>query len=73
MRSPGPRYVADLREGEAPEKSSPSSWPYRLLVPPVEAWTQEDVTLAGLNLGALQGIRWGRVPGGLHPWKFLGL
>ena len=73
MRSPGPGYVADLREGEALEKSSPPSKPCRSLGPLVEERTQEDEMLAGLNLGALQGIGWGRVPGGLHPGKLPGL
>lgn len=73
MSSPGPGYFADLREGEAPEKSSPPSKPYRSLGPLVEERTQEDEMLAGLNLGVLKGIRWGRVPAGLHPGKFLGL
>ena len=73
MSSQGPGYFADLREGEAPEKSSPPSKPYRSLGPLVEERTQEDEMLAGMNLGALQGIRWGRVPGGLHPGKCLGL
>jgi hypothetical protein len=73
MRSPGPGYVADLSEGKAPEKSSPPAKPYPSLAPPVEEWTQEDEILADLILAALQGIRWGRVPGGLHPGKLPGL
>ena len=73
MRSPGPRYVADLREGKTPEKSSPSSKLYRLLVPPVEQRTEEDVMLADLILAALQEIGWGRAPGGLHSGKLPGL
>ena len=73
MSSPGHRYFADLREGEALEKSSPPSKPYRSLGPLVEGRTQEDEMLAGLILAALQEVRWGRVPGGLHRGKFLGL
>jgi len=73
MSSPGPGYFADLREGKTPEKSSPPSKPYRSTVHLVEAWTQVDVMLADLILTALQGIRWGRVPGGLHPGELPGL
>jgi hypothetical protein len=73
MRSPGPRYVADLGEGKTPEKSSPPAKPYPSLAPPVEEWTEEDVMLADLILAALQGIRRGRVPGGLHRGKLPGL
>ena len=73
MSSPGPGYFADLREGEAPEKSSPPSKPYRSLVRLVEEWTQQDEMLAGLILAALPGIRRGRVPGGLYPGKLPGV
>ena len=73
MSSPGRRYFADLREGEAPEKSSPPSKPYRSLGPLVEGRTQEDEMLAGLILAALPGIRRGRVPGGLYPGKLPGV
>jgi hypothetical protein len=73
MRSRGPGYVADLREGKTPEKSSPPAKPYPSLAPPVEEWRQEDVMLADLILAALQGIGWGRVPGGLHPGTLPGL
>ena len=73
MSSPGPGYFADLRQGKMPEKSSPPSKPYRSLGPLVEERTQEDEMLAGLILAALQGIRGGRVPGGLYPGKLPGV
>ena len=73
MSSPGPGYVADLREGKTPQKSSPPSKPYRSLAPPVEEWKQEDEILADLILAALQEIGWGKAPGGLHSGKLPGL